>query len=209
MRSHSSDGTTTSCIVTSVMSLARFFPCAKPCGCARSFVTTFYGYDVSSVIREHGPGYYDGLRRACSLYFVMSEDMRRRVVEQGFPVDQVRVHPVSIDVEDYPFRIRELGVEEPLHLVSVGRFVEKKGFDDLLRAMAAVRDRAPGRASCSIVGGGPLDAELRELARALGLADVVDFRGYLAIEDVIRLFDDAHVLVQPSKTASDGTWSSG
>jgi colanic acid/amylovoran biosynthesis glycosyltransferase len=173
-------------------------------GTSAKIITSFYGYDVSQIARQTRPDYYDPLKRACARYFVMSHDMKRRVVAQGFPAEQVQVHPVSIEVDDYPFRVRKLADDEPLQLVSVGRFVEKKGIDDLLRAMAIVKQRAEHPVSCSIVGGGPLDQELRGLAASLKLDDAVEFKGFLTAEDMLALFEDAHVLVQPSKTAANG-----
>jgi colanic acid/amylovoran biosynthesis glycosyltransferase len=167
-------------------------------------VTSFYGVDVSRVFREEPAGYYDDLKKACSLYFVMSADMKRRVVEHGFPDEQVLVHPVSVAVEDYPFAIRTLDEGEELRLMAVGRFVEKKGFDDLLRALAIVEQRSTRPVSCVVVGGGPLEPELRRLSESLGLQDVVQFPGLMPVEDVIELFSGMHLLVQPSKTAADG-----
>ena len=173
-------------------------------GISGSLVTTFYGIDVSKVFEEYPADYYDRLRDACELYFVMSEDMKRRVVAKGFPSEQVRVHPVSIDVASYPYRVRELLEDEPLRLAFVGRFVEKKGADDLLRALGAASSASTRPLRCSIVGGGELDAELRELHASLGLGETASFEGYLAVEEMIRLFENQHVLVQPSKTAANG-----
>ena len=160
--------------------------------------------DVSKIFVDRPPDFYDPLKEACSLYFVMSEDMKRRVVAHGFPTDEVRVHPVSVEVDEYPFRERRLSGDEELRLVSVGRFVEKKGFDDLLRALAAVKDVSGRRVTCSIVGGGPLDDELRALHSSLGLDGVARFEGYLPVEQLIDHLADKHVLVQPSKTAANG-----
>ena len=38
---------------------------------------------------DEGAHYNDELKDACSLYFVMSEDMRRRVIDHGLPADRV------------------------------------------------------------------------------------------------------------------------
>jgi colanic acid/amylovoran biosynthesis glycosyltransferase len=173
-------------------------------GITGELVTTFYGVDASKIFVDRPADYYDRLKAACSLYFVMSEDMKRRVVAHGFPEEQVRVHPVSIEVEEYPFHVRELTEGDELRLVSVGRFVEKKGFDDLLRALSIVRTEADRPVTCSLVGGGPLDAELRTLAESLGLGETLRFEGYLPVEQLIEHFADKHVLVQPSKTAANG-----
>jgi colanic acid/amylovoran biosynthesis glycosyltransferase len=167
-------------------------------------VTSLYGFDVSQVFRDEPSDYYDRLKAACSLYFVMSNDMRRRVIERGFPEDRVVVHPVSVDVGSYPFRLRQLGDSDALRLLAVGRLVEKKGFDDLLRALAIVRDRTKRPVTCEIIGGGELESELHELSASLGLEEIVNFRGYASVEQVIEAFTHAHVLVQPSKTAANG-----
>jgi colanic acid/amylovoran biosynthesis glycosyltransferase len=168
------------------------------------FVTTFYGVDVSRVFSEEPAGFYDELKTACDAFLVMSEDMRRRVIAYGFPPERVRVQPVGVAVREYPYHERSLRDGDELHVLAVGRFVEKKGFEDLLRAVAIVKERAGRPLRCTLVGGGPLDSELRDLAASLGLSDTVRFTGLIPVEQVIELIDEAHVLVAPSKTAADG-----
>jgi colanic acid/amylovoran biosynthesis glycosyltransferase len=167
-------------------------------------VTSCYGYDVSATLRHCSNDFYARLKREADLFFVMSNNMKERVVAFGFPEAKVRVLPVSIDVNAYPFSDRILPVAKSVQLVSVGRFVQKKGFDDLLRALAIVKRKTSKPFYCSIVGGGPLDAELRQLADSLGLSDVINFDGYMKIDDIIRLLGEKHIMVQPSKTADDG-----
>lgn len=167
-------------------------------------VTTLYGYDVSSVFRQLPANFYDRLKRECSLFFVMSKNMKKRVVAQGFPEEKVQVLPVSIDVTSYPFCERRNPADKPIELVSVGRFVEKKGFDDLLRALAIVRRKTNRSFRCSVIGGGTLEQQIHDLARSLGLKDVVDFTGPMSIDEIMRLLMEKHIMVQPSKTAANG-----
>jgi len=60
------------------------------------------------------------------------------------------------------------------HIGTVGRLVPVKDFDLYLRLAAALRERLP-RVRLSILGDGPLEENLRETARALGLEDTVEF----------------------------------
>jgi colanic acid/amylovoran biosynthesis glycosyltransferase len=168
------------------------------------FVTTLYGFDVSFVFKSYPPDFYDRLKRDCPLFFVMSEDMKRRVEAGGFPEENVKVLPVGIDVESYPFAMREYRAGEPVEILSVGRFVEKKGFDDLLKALAAVRKRSTQPFRCSIVGGGRLEHELRALSSSLGLDDCVSFKGVMRIDEILRLLPRTHILAAASKTAPNG-----
>ncbi len=173
-------------------------------GLKQQIVTTFYGYDVSHIPQEKGVAYYDNLKKACHQYFVMSNNMKERVTGLGFPESEIEVLPVSVDVESYPFIERTMKNDEPFHIISVGRFVEKKGFDDLLRALAIVKEKTNKKFLCSIVGGGELEKELHLLADELHINDVVDWKGYMKIEDVISFYMKGHIFVQPSKTAKNG-----
>jgi len=62
------------------------------------------------------------------------------------------------------------------HLLAMGRLSQEKGFDLLIRAMAAVREQSPA-ADLTIAGAGRDEAELKRLCRDLGLENVVHFPG--------------------------------
>ena len=91
---------------------------------------------------------------------------------------------------------------DPVRLLSVGRLVEKKGFDDLLAALAML---SPAPAwTLDIVGGGALGARLRRQAAALGIGDRVRWHGSLPHDRVIGHFAGADVFVLASRITADG-----
>jgi glycosyltransferase involved in cell wall biosynthesis len=72
---------------------------------------------------------------------------------------------------------RELGLrQEALVVGSVGNFTPKKGHRTLLEATARARE-SHGELHLVLVGSGPLEHDLRETARSLGLVDRVLFVG--------------------------------
>jgi colanic acid/amylovoran biosynthesis glycosyltransferase len=170
----------------------------------QKIITTFYGYDVSHIFEIKPDNYYDKLKKECPLFLVMSEDMKKRIILKGFDENKIRVLPISIDVNSYPFKERNLKENELTKIVSVGRFVEKKGFDDLLRALAIVKNKTDKKFVCHIIGDGPLKSQLYSMTKNLGLEDVVSYRGYMKLEDIIKYFLDMHFYLQPSKTAPNG-----
>ncbi|WP_332682088.1 glycosyltransferase family 4 protein [Bosea sp. (in: a-proteobacteria)] len=91
---------------------------------------------------------------------------------------------------------------DPVRFVTIGRAVEKKGFDDLLSALAAL----PADLAWRLVhiGGGEKLAALKARAEALGLAGRIDWRGPLAQDGVIAALREADLFVLPSKQAGDG-----
>ncbi len=173
-------------------------------GLKQKIVTTLYGYDVSCIPRKKGIDYYKKLIQECSLFLVMSKNMRVRATALGIPRGKIKVHPISINVKEYPYSLRRYNQNNIIRLISVGRFVEKKGFDDLLRAVAIVKQKTKKRFVCDIVGDGVLKDDLHRLAKKLSIEDVVNFRGYMKLQDVIALYPRSHLYVQASKTASNG-----
>ena len=173
-------------------------------GHRQKLVVTFYGYDASVVVRQNGPRFYADVEDAADLCFVMSHDMKRRVAAAGISEHRIVVLPVGIDVEQYPFVERRLSPGEPVQLLSVGRFVEKKGFDDIIRALALVVESSEVPFVMTFIGGGKMEAQLRMMVKDAGLEDLITFAGFMSNEEVVTALLQAHVFVQPSRTAENG-----
>jgi len=91
----------------------------------------------------------------------------------------------------------------PRRIIAVGRMARHKGFDYLLRAAQELQRRGTP-VDLELVGDGEeLDA-LKALARGLGIADRVAFRGWLTFSDVRTAMTGATVLVHPSDGLGDG-----
>lgn len=86
--------------------------------------------------------------------------------------------------------------DRPVRIVFLGRLVERKGPRELLAAVAAMPASRPW--TLTLAGRGPLLEDLRERARAAGIADRVDFPGFVAEEDKAALLAGADVVALPS-----------
>jgi len=81
----------------------------------------------------------------------------------------------------------------------VARLVSFKGVDTLLRAAGRVVAECPD-ARFVVLGGGPLEGDLRALAERLGIAPSVRFSGFRADDrDVVRLLGLADVFCLPTR----------
>ena len=90
----------------------------------------------------------------------------------------------------------------PVRLLSVGRAVEKKGYDLLLAALAALPEGLHWR--LTHVGGGPLRPTLERQAADLGLAGRIDWRGGETQAAVLAHYRNADLFVLASRVARDG-----
>ena len=89
-----------------------------------------------------------------------------------------------------------------LTILSVGRAVEKKGYPDLIAALARMPESPAWR--FVHVGGGPLIAQLRELAERAGIADRTQWAGAIARPELLARLRAADLFVLASRVARDG-----
>ena len=163
-------------------------------------IVTVHGHDVTRQPRTpglKGVRYRRNLRtvfRRAAVVLAVSEHIRRAAVEQGADPAKVRVHYTGVAVPPLePARPKEWDV------VFVGRFVAKKGLDDLVEALATLSDLAP---RVLLAGDGPLLATIRARAEELGLD--ATFPGAVDHAAAERAMAGAKVFASPSKTAPDG-----
>ncbi len=117
----------------------------------------------------------------------------------------ITVIPNGVDTERFHPTIDKTSVRKQLGwptdavcLISVGRLVPVKDHDTLIRAFAKLKQNVSQPIRLYLVGDGPLDDELRQLAGTLGLRKEVKFLGQR--DDVPRLLQAADIFVLPSKS---------
>jgi glycosyltransferase involved in cell wall biosynthesis len=88
------------------------------------------------------------------------------------------------------------------HMLSVGRLVEKKGFDNLIDALALLPKDLHW--VWTHIGGGTLSDTLQARARAAGVDDRICWRGACDQPEVIQAMRTADLFVLPSRIAEDG-----
>ncbi|MBX2885876.1 MAG: glycosyltransferase family 4 protein [Granulosicoccus sp.] len=87
-------------------------------------------------------------------------------------------------------------------LLSVGRLVEKKGFDRLIDAFALLPDSL--RWHWVHIGGGDLKDMLQDRARQAGVSERISWMGEREQPEVIQAMRAADVFILPSRVAVDG-----
>jgi glycosyltransferase involved in cell wall biosynthesis len=94
------------------------------------------------------------------------------------------------------------GEKGTVTILSVGRAVAKKGYDDLLEALALLPEALEWR--FVHIGGGALAKALKAQAKRLGLASRIEWRGARTQDEVLAAYRAADLFVLASRTAVDG-----
>ncbi|MGJ3249865.1 MAG: glycosyltransferase [Elainellaceae cyanobacterium] len=184
----------------------RAMPLAKTLGVP--LITTFHGYGVTmtddavmqsksyshkTYVRRRGQ-----LQRQGHLFIAISDFIRGKMLEQGYPSEKVVVHYVGIDTQ--LFQPEPTIRREPIVLFT-GRLVEKKGCEYLIRAMSQVQQVMPD-VELVIIGDGPLRDELERQAQAT--LKRYRFLGIQPPEQVRHWMNRARLFCVPSIIAESG-----
>ena len=134
---------------------------------------------------------------ASDAHVAVSNDLARRAHDlYGFAGDIEVISLGAAAPRFAPADRRELGLaKDAVYLITVGRLVRRKNLASLLTALHRL-----GRPEVQllVVGEGPERPNLEAQARELGIADRVQFRGFVAEETKYQLLAAADLFVLPS-----------
>ena len=142
----------------------------------------------------------DKIRRA-QIIVCISNFHREFYLKHGARPEQLHVVYCGIDTSDFAFRRKPRnGVAR---IVSVGRLVEKKGFDILIDACKLLSERGVPYA-CAIAGDGPLESALRKQVADAKLDDRVQVGGKALLQEELPGFlAAADIFAQPCVWSKD------
>ncbi|MBW4557548.1 MAG: glycosyltransferase [Trichormus sp. ATA11-4-KO1] len=138
------------------------------------------------------------LKREAQLFIAVSDFIKAKLLEQGFPSNKVITHYDGIDINK--FQPDPAVPREPVVLF-VGRLTEKKGCEYLIKAMAKVQSVLPN-VKLVIIGDGPLRLDLE--AQATKMLYRYQFLGLQPSDVVKSWMNRAQLLAAPSVTAIEG-----
>jgi glycosyltransferase involved in cell wall biosynthesis len=127
-------------------------------------------------------------------------DFSKTLLQARFPDDAGRIFRVYNGIDPDRFAGTRPQAAPPL-ILAVGRYIEKKGFGDLIAACAMLPDLP---LECRIIGEGPLEAELRALVDSLGQQGRVRIAGPAPEGEIIGLLQAATIFALPCVTDSKG-----
>lgn len=168
---------------------------------AKSFAS-FYGSDVSAYPEKRGNTVYKQVFEKTDRILALSDNMEQDLKNLGCDEKKICKVRLGIDIEKFKFKAREKLRDEPYKIITVGRFVEKKGIKYGLEAVAKLKDEY--NIEYNIVGDGELRDEIEQKIEELGLQEEVNLHGYVEYSKMREMMYENHILLAPSVTAESG-----
>lgn len=164
---------------------------------------------------DHGTSREGGLRyratRALETYVfkraqaitTICEGLRTDIIARGLPAEKVTVIPNAVDIQRFQFGVApdselrgQLGLAGKTVLGFIGSFYAYEGLPLLLAALPRILGERPDL-KLLLVGGGPREPQLKELAHRMNLADHIVFSGRVPHDQVQKYYDQVDVFVYP------------
>lgn len=182
-------------------------------------VVSFYGADIiRPMLKNHAT------RRRYQLLFdtvdlVLAEGpfAKSLLEKNGCPPGKIRVSHLGVDLSSLKKVERFWNIDEPFKVFIVSTFTQKKGIQIALRALVRLLEMMPSlNLKLTLVGearpdmeGQTTKREIEQIISSTKLKGLTSLCGYLPYEQVIRLSEDQHLLLQTSVTADDGDCEGG
>ena len=167
-------------------------------------VVSYHGADAG--VDMDKPGYRAAMQEVLRLATQIqcrSEALAADVIALGCDPAKVVIQRTGIPLVQWVFKERARPENGAWRLIQSCRFIEKKGLDLTLCAFAEVLKVYP-QARLTLVGAGPLRAELEALAEQLKVTASVEFTGFLPLGGILKRTYESQIFLHPSRTGADG-----
>ena len=150
-----------------------------------SFRTRHFGRKVSSALNK---------------IILVGSSLRQYVDDTGYQSDRIQVILNGFRPPYSEVIVAEATKQKStVNITCVGRLIYWKGQDDLIEALAKMREVFPNlKWHLDIIGSGVLEPELRELVKTRALTKNVTFHGAIPHEQVFQHLERSDIFVLPS-----------
>lgn len=179
------------------------------------FCLAVHGSEACSLLEPDASlaaSWFRWVSAGCRGFVALGQYQRYLLEKLGIKANRIFTSPEGMDLE----RLAGLDVQggtsvRERHrfdhkkvIVTVGRLVERKGHDMIIRALPEVLKDVP-EAVYLVVGRGPMETRLRKLAREMGVEDRVAFAGFVPDQDLLAYYQAADVFAMPNREIEGDT----
>ena len=165
-------------------------------------LTSFHGSDLSQYLNLNGAAAYNYLFDKGDLFLPVSIHWVKKLISLGCSSAKIKLHRMGVDTDIFK-PLKKSNQNKTIQLLSVGRFVEKKGFKYGILAFSEVLKNHPDM-QYNIIGDGYLKENIKKLIKELNCEGKINLMGGKTQNDIIKIMQESDILLAPSITSKDG-----
>jgi len=124
----------------------------------------------------------------------LSSAMNSMLIDSGIDVEKIQIIPNRVNIDLFQSKKNNYELHDPIRIISIGRFVEQKGYDIAIEAIKELSSTY--NIELFLVGGGPLYQEYEDSARGFSNIHLVN---WIEQNELKKLLEDSDIYIQPSK----------
>ncbi|NTW05328.1 MAG: glycosyltransferase family 4 protein [Peptococcaceae bacterium] len=170
---------------------------------------THYIPFLQSLTKDITRRYYRDFCNSCDLVITPTDSIADYLRKNGITAD-IQTIPTGIDIECFALKDQQSYIhtkhglpKDTRVLLCVGRLGQEKNLPFLIHVFARIHARYPDT-QMVLVGGGPEEDNLKEMAFSLGVGDKIIFTGVLDRKEVAKYYNSAYLFVFASITETQG-----
>jgi phosphatidylinositol alpha-1,6-mannosyltransferase len=172
---------------------------------ALPYIAFCHGEEVSQTDRfRYQPTIRNRIYLSADAVIANADYACRRLREIGVPADRIHKITPGVDCDVFspgtpnPELQERHRLSKCFVLLTVARLIPRKGHDMVLKAVARLAGEFP-YLHYLIVGTGPEELKLRDLASALGISQRVTFAGFVSDDQLPDCYRMSNVLIMPNR----------
>jgi L-malate glycosyltransferase len=171
-------------------------------------------FKIKNILSLHGGDIYDPSKKSSphlhwywqmTVRFILnnsdilvcqSSNTKKNTIKYFQP--KKKIHIIPLPYEKFKFKQvgrKKLGMDkDKFYLISIGRLVERKGYKYLIRALSLL----PKKIHLNLIGDGPLENQLKNLAKELKVEDRINFLGFVSEEKKFQYLSNSDIYILSS-----------
>ncbi|WP_081882652.1 glycosyltransferase family 4 protein [Methanobacterium sp. SMA-27] len=166
------------------------------------YVNTIFGEEVYLSKRYHTIPILKLLVNKSSKTITISTGSLKACLESGLKKEKLGIMPFGVDTNFFrPINVQK--DKEIFQILSIGYFIERKGFEYLIKAVKEVL-KEYDNIKLNLVGSGPLESQIKKLIEELELDKYVQITSNISDEELLGIYNSSDLFVLPSIVDSQG-----
>lgn len=124
----------------------------------------------------------------------LSSAMNSMLINSGIDLEKIKIIPNRVNIDLFQSKKNDYELHDPIRIISIGRFVEQKGYDIAIEAIKELSLKI--NIELYLIGGGALYKKYEDLAKGFENIKLIN---WIEQSELKKLLEQSDIYIQPSK----------